>query len=1358
MATVVYPKHGTGAVNAGEKRLLDFLEINLPEGYFIIPNVEFANATPRGQVQYLEYDCVVVAPHAIYHIENKDWSGRLEGDDNTWYLNGSEKANPLKTVRFKTSVLTSKLKQHNPAWGAAWIASLLTLSHPRQSKHGLYGDCAQASYLLDKKLIDFLTDPSAVKKSPNAIADITAQLKDYIAGISDGKPAKARTEIKGFNIIEVLAQDKNYTEYLCKPKGVITTNKKRIKEYILDLAGLSPAQREQREMQIRNQYLALNQIKSCPFILNVQFDFDDEHQRFYEITDYLDENSLKAELRRKTFTQDEKLNILFNIIEAIKVAHDANVYHRDLNPENIYLTNGYAALGNFGKSYFAGHGEMGYTVAVTIDQSNATAYHAFELLAKDASRASDIYSLGVLTYELFTGKLPFTSPYELNNMGGCLPANLKPTAVNPGVPEWLNTLTDKTIQLAEENRWDSIGEFEQFLREALSQSQVPATKPHQAVTFDDLKPGVRIGDFILHEELGKGGYSRVFKARQSIMEQDFAIKIFNESVNASSVVDEFKALTQLDHPNVVKFKFNGTLANGQFYTLMEYLDGKNLHDYTKGDLKLPLTQVYQVAKDVLSALVAMQQLKPKSLYHRDIKPQNIVWDKQQRFVLIDLNVAAAADSSSHFVGTNSYLAPDLIESSVKVNWDCSADTFALGVTLYELACGKYPWNGMRQPRKDLAPTHPQQHNQLISDTFADFLLKAIGFSKHERFASAIEMQAALLAIDPTDIIKVEPQITGGDVVQIGDEDISFVDYLNSLYSQSRYGNIGTRAGHIQSVFDKLTYTNTKLDTKLLNSILDGAYRLVIVTGNAGDGKTAFIKQIEQKASNVTKFDNYNGASFEVNGIPFQSNYDGSQDEDDRANNEVLTDFFSPFENVTSYNNINQGRIIAINEGRLVDFLQTSGKFKHLVDVIDEYFYKEGHTALPPGLMVINLNLRSVTAKNGNGESLFRSQIKKLTQPMFWSKCGTCQHADRCFIKYNVDTLNDAAAGDEVINRIEWLVRTISYKRELHITMRDLRSFLAFLISHDCNCKDIPLLINKYENEPEKYWQYFYFNITSPHNKETGDRLIRLLRETDIAEVSIPNIDRDLYFGLHKANDFILFADRQRSLLKEFNNNKSLLPAYEHSPEWKEKLKLRHLAFVRHQYFEGNFDYRKRIPYKSLDDFHIILTASGEECANIIDDAMHNLAFAISASEGCTNRSLSTNHLILSSARVNDPISNSFRRFPLDEFEMVVNRTEQLVQFIEYESDSLVFRHKNDDNIKLTISLDLFEMLHYIQQGFSPSLNDLRGRFVELQVFKNLLENKTYNEVIVSKKNNRDFFVIALDKATNKLTLSPLTVN
>jgi serine/threonine protein kinase len=1357
MAKLIQTKHGAGAVNAGEERLLKFLEVNLPDNYFIVSNVEFANVTPQGQVQYLEYDCIVITPHALYHIENKDWSGRLEGDDTTWYLSGSEKPNPLKTVRFKTSVLASNLKAHNPFWATAWIESLLTLSHPRQNKKGLWGACEKATYLLDTKLINYICNPVAVRKPENCIADISVQISNFIAGLSSPRAPQERKEVHGYDIIETLALDKCYSEYLCKTKGMVTANRYRVKEYILDLAGLSPAEQEKRALQIQNQQMALSKMKRCPFILNAQFYMDNESHRFYEITDFLDENSLRAELRRKTFTQEEKLTIIFNLIEALRVAHNVDVFHRDLNPENIYLTSGCAALANFGKAYFADHSEMGYTVAPSLNETNATAYHAPEMLAKDASRASDIYSMGVLIYELFTGKLPFETPYDLNKLGGKLTTELMPTAVKIGLPAWLDELCTHTILWDDTDRWDNIEELDNFIKYQLSNSHVSSTQQTPAIVFEELKPGLRIGDFTLYSQLGKGGFSTVFKAKHNIQSKDYAIKIFNESITMQTVVDEYNALAGLNNPHIVKFSTNGTLPNGQFFTLMEYLDGNNMQEYTKGDLKLPLQIIFQLAKEILNALVCLQNQQPAPIFHRDVKPQNIVWDKQDRFVLIDFNVATAEETDKNFVGTNPYLAPDLQHGN-KVNWDCSADTFALGITLYELICHSYPWSGgMKMPRIGIAPEPIEQYQTTISGAFASFIMKAINCNHAERFETAQAMLDELLAVGIDNLVKNETPNTSGEIFLTGDEDKTFVDYLNSLYSQSRYGNAGTRANFKTSAFDELTYTKTKLDTELLKAIIAGSYRLVIITGNAGDGKTAFIKQIENEASGVERLKNRNGAKFQINGIPYLSNYDGSQDEENRANNEVLSDFFQPFEHTSDFSSVGEGRIIAINEGRLVDFLQTSGNFKHLTEIIDAYFYNSGHTELPKGLMIINLNLRSVTAKTNGGESLFRSQIKKLTQPVLWSKCSTCPHAGYCFTKYNVDTLTDSAAGDEVINRLEWLMRTISYKRELHITMRDLRSFIAYLISRDCRCADIPVLYQKYSEQPEKYWQYFYFNITSPDAEPSNDRLISLMREADLSQVSIPSIDRDLYFGLHEPKDYLDFSDRPVALLDIFNANKILLPAYEMKDEILEKLTLRHRVFVRHQYFEGKFEFKKRLPYQSLEDFHNLLTDSGNNELAMLS-AKQSLAQAISISEGCTEMRLSKNYLLLRSSRISDPISQSFRRFSIDDFELFVNKSEHLVQFIEYESDSIIFRNKNKNEqfISLTVSLDLYEMLFFIKQGFSPSINDMRGRFIELQVFKNLLENKSYDEVLITK-NNKSFFVISLEQKTNKLTIAPLSL-
>jgi hypothetical protein len=608
--------------------------------------------------------------------------------------------------------------------------------------------------------------------------------------------------------------------------------------------------------------------------------------------------------------------------------------------------------------------------------------------------------------------------------------------------------------------------------------------------------------------------------------------------------------------------------------------------------------------------------------------------------------------------------------------------------------------------------------------------------------------------------------------KISVEGANIVDYLNSLYSQSRYGNAGTRVNFNSSEFDELTYTPTKLDKSLIPAIVDGQYKLLIITGNAGDGKTAFIKKIENDSNvkEVLQHTHRNGARFKINGVAFESNYDGSQDEESNINNDVLDTFFSPFEGLTNYNQSKEGRIIAINEGRLVEFLTTSVKHSKLATIIENYFYEEGHTKLPEGLMIVNLNLRSVVAQNDENGSLFRNQVKALTKKELWKQCNGCSLNKECFIKYNVDSFNDSAAGDTIISRMEWLIKTVSLKRELHVTMRDMRSLIAYTLTRDYSCEDLKSLAQLKDNEPEKYWQYYYFNITNPSVQDSAnqDRLIKLLRETDIGEVAIPHLDRDLFFSKHLLKNYLEFAEREYSLLEMFNANKLYIPAHEQTSEVIQKIKGQHKSFVRHQYFEGkaelietNFrdettsnllkmpSYLLRLPYHSVFTFVNILKSSNNQ-----ESIKQSISRAVSLNEGCNNENLDKDSLVLSSSDVRDPIGQSFKLFKLSDFELFVNKTEHLVKYLEYEPDSLIFRHKEEKHIRLTISLDLYEMLYFIQQGFSPSLNDLKGKFIELIVFKNLLENLSYNEIVVTR-DDITFYTIKKD-SSNHINVEPVT--
>lgn len=1370
MAKIIIPPYFDSVVNAGERRLLDYLQVNLPDSFYLVPNVELASTNPRNnRTQYWEYDLLIVAPHAIYNIENKDWKGRIEGDDNYWYVNDRQRQNPLKTGRQKTAVLASKLREHKSAWTRAWIQNMVTLSYPNTYAPSLWQESAKLTFQLNEQLINYLTDSQQVGKSENDIADIYKEIVKYLDGSQSKKTPDEKREVEGYEITEILQQEPNFTEYLVKPKGVTSSIRKRVKEYSLQVAGLSQPELAKREEAIKNQYKALHKIKAKPFILNVEFKIDEENHQFYEISDFLDENSLRAEARSKTFTFHEKVNIIRNVMAALKEAHKENIFHRDINPDNIYMSSGYAYLGNFGKSYFTDHNQQGYTVMATINESNATPYHPLELTVGDASRASDIYSLGVLIYWLFTGEEPFKTPYDLDKMGGKLPDDVLPTSLNKALPKWLDELSLQTILTDDLKRIDSIEQVEKFIQDALKEnhSEVQSKRTIKKAETEntdiyDLKVGDKISDYVIHQILGKGGYSRVFKVKHQLQGKYYALKLFHESVNANSVIDEYTALVGLQHHNIVKFVWNGETPNGQFYTLMEFLEGENLSTYSKTDAKLPIYRVYQIAKDILSALVSMQSMD-KPILHRDIKPQNIIWDNEKRFVLIDFNVASFVDANQDFVGTNPYLAPDLITDGYKVNWDKSADTFALGITLYELICKQYPWTPKKMPVLSIDPVNPKEFEPRISNAFAEFLNKAINTRSAQRFSNAQEMLDALLEIGEDGILQ-ETQIAPPSI-ESPEEEGNFVKYINSLYSQSRGGNFGTRASENISEYDRLTYTPSKLDKKLLPDILDGKYKLLIITGNAGDGKTAFIKRIEhdEAVENLNSHEHKNGARFKINGLQFESNYDGSQDEDQRVNNEVLENFFEPFADLPNYNDAKEGRIIAINEGRLVEFLKSTSKHKTLHDTIENYFYNEGHHELPSGLMIINLNLRSVAAQDNHEPSLFRSQVKALTQKDLWANCKKCPIASKCFIKYNVDSYNDPASGEEVITRMEWLLRTASLKRELHITMRDLRSFIAFTLTRDKECADIKKLLAESENQPETFWQYYYFNITNPSVDDSGnqDRLIKLLRETDIGEVAIPDKDRDLFFGQHGINEYLEFSDREFSLIEEFNNNKIWVPAHEQDGALIKRIRIIQKVFIRHQYFEGKSEllsvengylpatmeteeakfpsYLLRLPYHSVFKFVKVLN-KGDEGIN----TKASISRAISLNEGCDNPDIDKGHLVLASADIRDPYSKSFRLFDLNDFELFVNRTDHLVKYLEYEPDSLTFRHKTEKHIKLTISLDLYEMLYFIQQGFSPSLNDLRGKFIELIIFKNLLENLTYKEVVVTS-DNLEFYRISKDE-------------
>ncbi len=274
------------------------------------------------------------------------------------------------------------------------------------------------------------------------------------------------------------------------------------------------------------------------------------------------------------------------------------------------------------------------------------------------------------------------------------------------------------------------------------------------------------GRFEVEALLGSGGFSKVYRVRDVVEGEERALKLFDNAAGYDAVRREISALRKVDHPNVVKVIWADRTDAGEWYLIMEYIDGELLAEYATGDKQLRDREAIDVALDVLDALTAihpdterldaldqkkrdgeitedeydeLMALSENALVHRDIKPQNIMLTRSGA-KLLDFNIASRVGDPVRTVsGTPPYQPPD----ADLTRWDVSTDLFAVGVTLYELLCdGQHPYPQAR-PTLDVEPRDPRQFRKDLNETLADFLMRACASDRSTRFQTATEMKAAL---------------------------------------------------------------------------------------------------------------------------------------------------------------------------------------------------------------------------------------------------------------------------------------------------------------------------------------------------------------------------------------------------------------------------------------------------------------------------------------------------------------------------------------------------------------------------------------------------------------------------------------
>ncbi len=271
----------------------------------------------------------------------------------------------------------------------------------------------------------------------------------------------------------------------------------------------------------------------------------------------------------------------------------------------------------------------------------------------------------------------------------------------------------------------------------------------------------RIGQYELISKLGEGGMGSVFKARQVYMDRVIALKILSPKMAKNKdflrrFVREARAVAKLNHPHIVAGIDVGS-ADGYCYFAMEYVEGETLGEYMhhkggKLSEKVTLNFIHQTA-------MALQHAHENHLLHRDVKPDNILLDKEHKVAkLADLGLVRSAESkeddaaltqAGQAVGTPFYISPEQARGVSDLT--AATDVYSLGASLYHLLTGEVPYDGqtaaviMTRHLTDPVPS-PKKINAKLSVGADKLVMRAMQKDPTARFTSMLDFADAIEAV------------------------------------------------------------------------------------------------------------------------------------------------------------------------------------------------------------------------------------------------------------------------------------------------------------------------------------------------------------------------------------------------------------------------------------------------------------------------------------------------------------------------------------------------------------------------------------------------------------------------------------
>ncbi len=291
----------------------------------------------------------------------------------------------------------------------------------------------------------------------------------------------------------------------------------------------------------------------------------------------------------------------------------------------------------------------------------------------------------------------------------------------------------------------------------ISSEEIPVspTKTLETPTEELTTGSVFAGRYQIIEVLGKGGMGKVYRALDKKLNEEVALKLVRPEIASDKKTlerfsNELKIARKIAHKNVGRM-YELMEEKGTHFITMEYVPGEDLKSFIKRAETLSAGKAISIAKQICEGLAEAHEL---GVVHRDLKPQNIMIDKEGNSRIMDFGIARSLKAkgitdAGVMIGTPAYMSPEQDDAK---ETDQRSDIYPLGVILYEMVTGRVPFEGAPPLRvavkqKTETPEDPRKLNSQIPEDLSRVILRCIEKDKEKRYQSAGELRSELSNIE-----------------------------------------------------------------------------------------------------------------------------------------------------------------------------------------------------------------------------------------------------------------------------------------------------------------------------------------------------------------------------------------------------------------------------------------------------------------------------------------------------------------------------------------------------------------------------------------------------------------------------------